>query len=320
MSYWLGTDEAGYGPNLGPLVVSTTVWRLPDDGGGDDLYARLADAVVTRPGDAKGPRVAIADSKTLYSSDKGLRHLERGLLAALRVLGRKTDCSDAIWAALDPQHDAVRRAVPWQADHVETLPIDAKADEIEAAGDNLRKTLDAAGVELIDIRSRAVFPEEFNRLIDRFASKGVALSILTLDLLAEAMRPLGDEPIRVTCDKHGGRNRYAALLARCLSTGLIETGVESRDRSVYRFGPSERRVEITFQTRAETLVPAALASMASKYLRELAMRAFNDFWGRRVEGLQPTAGYPQDAKRFKSDIAAVQARLGIDADVLWRNV
>ena len=32
MPYLIGTDEAGYGPNLGPLVISTTAWRLPDDG------------------------------------------------------------------------------------------------------------------------------------------------------------------------------------------------------------------------------------------------------------------------------------------------
>jgi hypothetical protein len=320
MPYLLGTDEAGYGPNLGPLVISATVWRLPDDGLGDDLHARLADGVVARPGDAKGPKVAIADSKALYSTDKGLRHLERGLLAALGVLGRKADGWDAVWAALDPNYASVRQTVPWQINYATALPIDATSAEIDTATANLRTTLAAAGIELIDIRSRAVFPEEFNRLIDRYASKGAALSILTLDLLAEAMRPLGDEPIRVTCDKHGGRNRYAALLVRRFPDGLIEVGGESREKSVYRFGPPQRRVEIAFQTKAEAHVPAALASMASKYLRELAMGAFNDFWRRRVEGIQPTAGYPQDAKRFKADIAAAQAKLGIDDYILWRNL
>ena len=45
-------------------------------------------------------------------------------------------------------------------------------------------------------------------------------------------------------------------------------------------------------------MPAALASMTSKYLRELAMRAFNEFWCGRVHDLAPTAGYPRDARRF----------------------
>jgi hypothetical protein len=58
--------------------------------------------------------------------------------------------------------------------------------------------------------------------------------------------------------------------------------------------------------------------MASKYLRELAMRAWNEFWCSRVAGLRPTAGYPEDAKRFKAQIAAVQAELGIDDHRVWR--
>ena len=59
--------------------------------------------------------------------------------------------------------------------------------------------------------------------------------------------------------------------------------------------------------------------MASKYLRELAMLAFNDYWRSRVPNLQPTAGYPQDAKRFRAEIAEVQRQLHIADRVLWRD-
>ena len=58
--------------------------------------------------------------------------------------------------------------------------------------------------------------------------------------------------------------------------------------------------------------------MASKYLRELAMEAFNAFWSARVPGLAPTAGYPQDAPRFKQQIADAQNRLDIADRILWR--
>ena len=48
------------------------------------------------------------------------------------------------------------------------------------------------------------------------------------------------------------------------------------------------------------------ASMTSKYVRELAMELFNRFWQRHVPGLTPTKGYPEDAKRFRRDIARAQ--------------
>jgi hypothetical protein len=38
-----------------------------------------------------------------------------------------------------------------------------------------------------------------------------------------------------------------------------------------------------------------------------------------VPGLRPTAGYPQDAVRFKREIEACQQRLGIADRSLWRN-
>ena len=48
-------------------------------------------------------------------------------------------------------------------------------------------------------------------------------------------------------------------------------------------------------------------SILAKYLRELCLRAFNRYFVARVPGLRPTAGYPEDAKRF---IAEVDAALG----------
>jgi hypothetical protein len=48
------------------------------------------------------------------------------------------------------------------------------------------------------------------------------------------------------------------------------------------------------------------------------MRALNDYWSGLVPELRPTAGYPQDAKRFRVDIAETQARLCIADRAMWR--
>jgi hypothetical protein len=71
--------------------------------------------------------------------------------------------------------------------------------------------------------------------------------------------------------------------------------------------------------QGERFLPTALASMTAKYLRELSMRAFNEFWCSRIPNLRPTAGYPKDAHRFRSAIAAAQKELKIDDHALWRN-
>jgi hypothetical protein len=213
----------------------------------------------------------------------------------------------------------LRERIPWYADYDVPVPLDAKPAETEPLAQRLREGFAAAGVELMELRSRALFPERFNGLVEQWGSKGTALSHATLDLVAEITTRLDEAPIFVVCDKHGGRNRYYHLLTEHFPEGLIEIHGESRSRSVYRFGPARRRVEIRFQKRGESHLPTALASMASKYLRELAMRALNAFWCDRVAGLRPTAGYPQDAQRFKADIAAAQAELGIEDRLLWRN-
>ena len=53
----------------------------------------------------------------------------------------------------------------------------------------------------------------------------------------------------------------------------------------------------------------AWASCLCKYLRELSMRAFNRWWAQRVPELKPTAGYPQDAKRFVAEVESAAKEL-----------
>ncbi len=318
MSFLLGTDEAGYGPNLGPLAISASLWEVPDAVRGDGLYERLQ--TVFAPAaerSAAGQRVAIADSKVLYQSQKGLKLLERGLWAAWGLLGQRPAVCGDVWKLLTGPDAGPRCEALCDGLDPLPAPLDLDAAEIELLRPRLCEGLARAGVRLIDLQSIAIFPREFNHTVDHSDSKGAALSHWTLELVARMIEPLGNEQISILCDKHGGRDRYLPLLMDSFPDRFIEVVREGRLQSVYRFGP-RRQVEIAFQAKGESHLPTALASMASKYLRELAMHAFNDFWRRHVAGLQPTAGYPLDAKRFKADIAAAQQSLGIADRILWR--
>ncbi len=316
MTLLIGIDEAGYGPNYGPLCIGATAWEVKAESGGGkaegvDLYQSLADIVSPAP---DKNRVAIADSKVLYKPKQGLMHLERGVLTALAAMGRPaTD-----WQSLISPPE-----LPWYADYDCPLPIDAEADEVAGLASRFSTACETAGVRLVDMRARLVFPQEFNELTEHYGTKGAALSHVSIELLKTVLASSrNSQPAThnsITCDKHGGRNRYAALLQHHFPDEPIEVLEEGRAASRYRWGTSKAGTEICFRTKGEAELPVALASMMAKYHRELAMRAFNAFWIKQIPNLKPTAGYPQDAKRFKKEIAAVQSKLGIEDRVLWRN-
>ena len=314
MTFLIGTDEAGYGPNLGPLVISTSVWQVP---GSPHAFAeRLGEAVLRRPDPRSPEAMVIADSKELYSSRLGLAALERGVLASLGAIDVVPRDWETLWQRLAP---AAARTLPWYRDYHAPLPLDAEARAVDTLADRFRDALEQADVRLVAIHSRAVFPDEFNRKCDACGSKGAALTEWSLSLVAEAMADLDDQPRYLVFDKHGGRNRYAGQLQAAWCADWIEVVRESRAESSYRLRDNGVKHDVHFRSGGEAFLPTALASMTSKYLRELAMRAFNAFWCERVADLRPTAGYPQDARRFKSAIAAAQAELEIPDDLLWRS-
>jgi len=275
----LGTDEAGYGPNLGPLVVALTAWETSSD----DLTF-LSDAL-------KNEEIQIGDSKKLYHGGL-IATLETGVLVPLRTLKK-------------------------------ILPPTANDEEkIARLTETFESVLQQHQVRLLDMQYRSVEPEEFNQLLDRYESKGTLLSQVTLRLIAEQLEKLTQDanslPVLVLCDKHGGRNHYLDLLTEFFPGKFILTVRQSRESSVYRLNWSKRKIEFRFMAKGESQVPIALASMLAKYRRELAMTQFNAFWQSHVPNLTPTAGYPEDAKRFKQQIAEVQQKLGITEESLWR--
>ena len=170
------------------------------------------------------------------------------------------------------------------------------------------------GVKLKAIHSEIVQPQRFNALVRAADNKALALSRISLNLLRSVWNPDDEQSTLVICDKHGGRNRYDDLLAEVLDGQMLFCVGEARERSVYRVGSTE----LCFQMKAEANFPVALASLVCKYVRELSMEVFNQFWAEHVPGLKPTAGYPLDAARFRADIAEAQAKLEIADDVVWR--
>jgi hypothetical protein len=169
------------------------------------------------------------------------------------------------------------------------------------------------------IRCAVICPTRFNGLLDQAGSKGAVLGHGLAELLRCNCEVEGKEPLHFFIDKHGGRNTYAALVQNALPGGMVVAHEEGMARSVYSALGLPHELRLTFQPRADIEhYCVALASMISKYLRELLMHEFNQFWQREVPGLEPTAGYPGDAARYLEAIRPALARLGIAESALWR--
>src|SRR5206468_2076833 len=80
MPWTIGIDEAGYGPNLGPLVMTSAACRVPPEYDDCDLWERLR-PTVRRPTDPADDRVVVGDSKLVYSVARGLHDLEASVMA-----------------------------------------------------------------------------------------------------------------------------------------------------------------------------------------------------------------------------------------------
>ena len=80
-------------------------------------------------------------------------------------------------------------------------------------------------------------------------------------------------------------------------------------------------MDLTIRERCESWsLATALASMAAKYVRELAMDAAERLtFSERVPGLRPTAGYGLDAWRFLEDVAAARAAAGVPDALILRS-
>ncbi len=312
MPFVIGTDEAGYAPNLGPLVVSATAWSTPRSD--FDFYSELSAEVHCSIVDGD-PRLVIADSKTAYHAGGSIDRLESAVLALLATYAKSPErISDLLQHVCGPA-----MAIPtWYEWHCDRLPIAAPRDGIQRHRDMLANGFADKALKLERIAARLVFPVEFNQLVDVHGNKASVLSAITLQLIGELLETSNEDCV-IVCDRHGGRARYAPLVQQFLTGDWLQVQEESAARSRYSWSNAGRNFEIQFLVHGESFLPTAVASMTAKYLREIMMAGWNGFWLRHDSELRPTAGYPGDAKRFLHDVRPLLLRLGIDKPAIWRS-
>jgi ribonuclease HII len=315
--------------------VARSVWQVPAGTGEEKLTALLADRFQAKKWARGSDKIPLGDSKQLYQSGGSLRVLEAGLLAMLSQL--KTLPTNFCEFQKEWELPSVNRngsassvAMPWYQDAaLELLPVpqpgsavpdDASAwrEELHRLARLVQSELDSLDIRLIDLRVVVVREPQFNHLLEKTGSKAHVLAEATMQLVLDALASWPDACLYVYCDRHGGRKDYLPMLMNYMPDEWFVQLRADELRSSYRRQRSPD-FEIHFSVKGDSFPPTALASMLAKYCRERYMQAFNAFWQRQLPQLQPTAGYPVDALRYREQILQLAQQLRLSPSDWWRN-
>lgn len=321
MAYVAGIDEAGFGPLLGPLVVSGVAFELPGELVGADLWRALRPAVTKAPR-KKHSGIAVGDSKKIYNPSVGLEQLERGVLGMLSTFSQRTATLRSLLGWLSPAVTAAMEGYPWYRGVDLALPLTAEAAGLRIRSKQVAGALSKASMRLAGGRCEVLHVGQFNSLVRSTDNKATTLMDQTCRLIDWFWQHgCGGENLTVLVDRQGGRQHYLRVLQRLYPQSAMKILGEKEDYSAYRLTMGPRVLEVHFMVQGESAhLPIALASMISKYLRELFMHLENNYWATHMSAAppRPTAGYYADGKRFLADIAETAAKLNTPMELLVR--
>ena len=203
----IATDEAGYGPKLGPLVITATVWEIPGQCT-DEVTLNEFFAPLRTPYEGPDGPVVVDDSKAVFKPSQGLSALHTAVSAAIRWSGKRTE-NLIDWISVIAAKDVESiLQTPWFEDLGSERFLGG--DETDALVDQWSQS----GLRLLNVSSRIISARQFNsRCADGF-NKADLLSESTIGLVRSVVDSVGSESqqVIVFCDRHGGRRYYGLSL------------------------------------------------------------------------------------------------------------
>ncbi|MFA5251424.1 MAG: hypothetical protein WC454_02415 [Phycisphaerae bacterium] len=299
-----GIDEAGFGPILGPLVVSSSAFSIPDNLLTADLWQILRKSVGETRKHLAG-RLLVTDSKKAYSKQKGIGHLQRTVLTCLDYLGKKPATLTELLTLLSP--DCIERLgdYPWHKD-IADYRLSVDAADIALASSVLKDDLASNGIELLGLKSCCLDVAYYNKMVGNVKNKASVLFTAVSQLIKNVFDNFQCEHLQVIVDRQGGRTRYRRNLQKMFPDMELTIIKEDQTTSSYELKAKDRQMRLHFVVGADRrFLPVSLASMVSKYIRELLIDNMNSFFTELVPDLKPTAGYWKDGLRFIEDLKKI---------------
>jgi ribonuclease HII len=312
----VGIDEAGLGPLLGPLTVGYSAFRLPRPLSADAIFSlnMWRELGLSKNPAQRKKRPVVCDSKKLYSPAKGITALEEETLGWVQLAGH--GCADfaGFRAAMCPLARERAESYDWYVKPPQ-FPLEASLERASLRAQALRRKLEDAGYALEAFGVSPVLEGELNRLMKQLGNKARA----EFEVIARILGPLWERHrhVAVLCDRQGGRTRYGRALAHQFPEANVQALHEAKEISTYELSIPEVEgrptMFIAFIEKGDgNHLPVALASMGAKYLRELMMSQFNNWFHTYDAGIKPTAGYYGDGQRWLQDTADLRRRIGVD--------
>jgi ribonuclease HII len=297
----VGIDEAGFGPILGPMIVSSSTFLLPQHLLTANLWQILGKSVGNRRKHLAG-RLLIADSKKSHNKREGTKHLARTVLACLRCLGKEPETLTELLNLLCP--DCLERldGYPWYKG-AGSYRILADPADMAIASAVLEEDLTSNGTELLELRSYCLDVAYYNKMVADVKNKASVLFTATSRLIKNAFDNFAGDDLQIIVDRQGGRVRYRRILQRMFPDMELKILKETAANSSYELQANGKQMRLHFTVGADDrFLPVSLASMVSKYLRELLVYNINRYFVGLHAELRPTAGYWKDGLRFIEDL------------------
>ena len=214
MKLVIGVDEAGYGPNLGPLVVCASAW-VSD---GPEAARKALDS------EHFGPHVRLSnggiplgDSKQVYDKKIGFQSLALPVDLIARIAERQaaSDNFEGNQTRVFPKHSEAEEAIqngaaflshclgrcpeallPWYqqiGDDSNCQPLDLNRQDVHHAETTLQRChrhLDEASIRLVGLASDVIDERRFNRGCDEYENKASLLSVSSIHLADRLLQTL----------------------------------------------------------------------------------------------------------------------------------
>lgn len=257
--YVLGIDENGYGPILGPLVITGCLIKTEE-------------------------KKNISDSKRIFRGSKG-RNIGEEIVASHFshiYQGKIERMGNFLEEILIERECFLNQRRDFCSPDNYSFPLfndelaDFKIEPLE---------------ELIDVKSIVVCPHQFNKLLKLKKKKNLVNLFLFSKVVSYFLEKYKDQPLQIICDNIGNMKDYHYFQNFLQDLKLFRLK-EDKNSSQYLIIYEDKKYELRFEKRAdENFNSVALASIFGKYLREIYMMKINDYFSKKIPSLPYSSGY-----------------------------